>query len=233
MMLRGTEIKAVVFDAYGTLLDVGSLTAACAAVTADPSACVTLWRAKQLEYTFLRSPMGRYVDFWRVTADALDYTVAHLRLAVAPAARERLLEAWLALEPYPDAEATLRRLASRPLAVLSNGSPRMLETALEHAGLRPYRPHVFSVDPLGIYKPAPRVYEEAPRCLGVAPERILFVSGNSWDAAGAASFGLRVAWLNRAGVPFDVLGQQPDWEIRLLRELTDRLDGPRDARGGA
>src|SRR5579884_3646297 len=87
MMLRGTEIKAVVFDAYGTLLDVGSLTAACAAVTADPSACVTLWRAKQLEYTFLRSPMGRYVDFWRVTADALDYTVAHLRLAVAPAAR--------------------------------------------------------------------------------------------------------------------------------------------------
>jgi 2-haloacid dehalogenase len=109
----------------------------------------------------------------------------------------------------------------------------MLETALERTGLRPHLPHVLSVDPLGIYKPAPRVYEEAPHRLGVASGRILFVSGNAWDAAGAASFGLRVAWLNRAGVPFDMLGQQPDWEIHSLYELADGLGGPSDARGGA
>lgn len=127
MTLPGAAVEALVFDAHGTLLDVGSLTAACAEVTADPAACVALWRAKQLEYTCLRSLMGRYVDFWQVTAEALDYTVARLGLAVDPARRERLLDAWLTLEPYPDAAETLQRLAGRPLAVLSNGSPRMLE----------------------------------------------------------------------------------------------------------
>lgn len=223
MPLASTDLDALVFDAYGTLLDIDSLVPACAQVTRDPAACVALWRGKQLEYTFLRALMGRYADFWQVTGEALDYALARLGLTADAATRERLRAAWLELAPYPDAAPTLRRLAGRPLAVLSNGSPHMLEAALAHAGLRAHLTHVLSVDAVRTYKPDPRVYELAPRTLGLPPHRLLFVSGNAWDAAGAASYGLRVAWLNRGGAPFEVLGQQPDWEIATLEALADAL----------
>jgi 2-haloacid dehalogenase len=222
-MLDKDRVEALAFDAYGTLLDIFSVDRACADVTGDPKAFVTLWRAKQLEYTFQRSLMDRYVDFWQVTADALEYTVARLGLDLSMAAREQLLQAWLDLAPFPEVAEALRRLAGRPLAVLSNGSPRMLETVLDRSGLRPLLTHVLSVDDVRVYKPSPRVYELAPRHLGVGPEAIVFVSGNPWDAAGAASFGFRVAWLNRAGLPFDRLGQAPNVEVRDLAELAEML----------
>lgn len=167
--------------------------------------------------------MGRYVDFGQVTADALDYTAARLAVALDPPARQRLLDAWLDLDPYPEAQSALARLAGRPLAVLSNGSPNMLEPVLQRAGLRAHLTHVLSVDEVGLYKPSPRVYELAPRHLGVAADATVFVSGNPWDASGAASFGFRVAWLNRTGVPFDRLGQRPEWEVRDLSELVERV----------
>ena len=222
-MLDNRSVEAIVFDAYGTLLDVYSVERACAEVTPDPTPFVTLWRAKQLEYTFQRSLMERYVDFWQVTVDALDYTAERLGVKLDQAARRRLLESWLDLKPFPEVKEALRRLAGRHLAVLSNGTPSMLQTVLDRAGLRSHLTHVLSVDEVGIYKPSPRVYALAPRHLGVAREATVFVSGNAWDAAGATSFGFRVAWLNRAGLVYDRLGQQPELELSSLTELADAL----------
>ena len=122
-MLDNRPVEAIVFDAYGTLLDVSSVEVACADATAEPRPFATLWRAKQLEYTFQRSLMERYVDFWQVTADALDYTAARLDVPLDRPIRERLLEAWLELRPFAEVKEALRRLGGRPLAVLSNGAP--------------------------------------------------------------------------------------------------------------
>ena len=156
------QVRAAAFDLYGTLLDVRSVEAACAGVAADPVAFTALWRAKQLEYAFLRTLLGRYADFWQVTEDALAHAAARHGLALEPRRRHALTEAWLGLAPFPEVPAALERLAARglPLAVLSNGSPRMLEAALGHAGLRRAFAHVLSVDAVRAYKPVREVYEK-------------------------------------------------------------------------
>ncbi|MGH9040591.1 MAG: haloacid dehalogenase type II, partial [Acidimicrobiia bacterium] len=214
---------ALVFDLYGTLLEIASVGRAAAGVTDEPGAFVDLVRQKQIEYTWLRSLMGRYQDFWVVTGDALDYTLERRGVEVDPAGRERLLAAWLDVAPYPEVPDALARLAPRALAVLSNGSPSMLADGLAAGGLTKAITHVISVHALSTYKPHPTVYALAGRELGLPPERMLFVSSNPWDAAGARSFGLPVAWVNRAGAPFERLGVTPDLVVGDLSELVAAL----------
>jgi len=219
------DVDAVAFDLYGTLLEVASVGRAAAEVTDDPLALVDLWRAKQLEYTWLRSLMGRYEDFWAVTGDALDHALDRLGIAVDDAARSRLLGAWLDVRPYPEVAEALSGLAPRRLAVLSNGNPPMLEAGLVAAGIRDRFEHVLSVDGLGVYKPHPSVYQLALEAFGLPAERILFVSSNSWDASGAKAFGLPVAWVNRTAAPRERLGAPPDLVVGDLAVLSGMVAG--------
>lgn len=212
-------IRGYVFDVYGTLLDPISPAEALREVLPDPSHVVQLWRAKQLEYTWLRGLMGAYVDFWQVTGEALEYATMRHGIALDVAARERIQSAYYRLDAYPDARPGLERLSGRPLAVLSNGSPEMLERALTHAGLRPFFNWVISVDEVRVYKPSPRVYVLGPERIGANAEDLLFVSANPFDVIGAKAFGYQVAWINRAGALLDPLGREPDYQIGSLLEL--------------
>jgi 2-haloacid dehalogenase len=212
-------IRGYVFDAYGTLFDVHSVVEAGRALTADPVALSTLWRQKQLEYTWLRSLMGRYEDFWMVTEAALRYSVRRLGLAATDADLTRLMNAYLTLACFAEVPEALARVAGRPRAILSNGAPRMLAAAVASSRLDGLVEHVISVDRVRIYKPAPAVYALGPSTLGVAAGDLLFVSSNGWDVAGAKAFGYRVAWCNRLGAPEEELGVRADYIISNLLEL--------------
>ena len=214
-------VRAVVFDAYGTLFDVASASErAREALGAKWQPLAELWRAKQLQYTWLRSLMGRHADFWRVTGDALDYAMEALGVVDA-ALRARLMDLYERLGAYPEARPALEALreARLRLAILSNGAPRMLAAAAESAGIAPLLDAVLSVEQVGIYKPSPAVYRLALDHLRLWPAEVLFVSANGWDACGAKAAGLRVAWCNRAGQPAERLGLAPDVEVRTLAEL--------------
>jgi 2-haloacid dehalogenase len=211
-------IRGYVFDAYGTLFDVHSVVEAGAAITADPAALSALWRQKQLEYTWLRSLMGRYEDFWAVTEAALRHAVRRLGLAASEAQLRTLMDSYLHLACFPDVRDPLARLP-HPRAILSNGAPRMLEAVVQSSGLAGELDHVISVDRVRIYKPAPAVYALGPEVLGIAAGELLFVSSNAWDVAGAKAFGYQVAWCNRLGAPEEELGVRADYTIRTLREL--------------
>jgi len=210
---------AYLFDAYGTLFDVHSVVEAGRALTADPLGLSTLWRQKQLEYTWLRSLMGQYEDFWAVTEHALRWALSRLGIAASVPQVAALMDAYLSLTCFPEVEAALARLAPRPLGVLSNGSPRMLEAAVRSSGLGHRLQHVLSVDAVRVYKPSPRVYELGPRALGVPAREILFVSSNAWDVAGAKAFGYRACWCNRARAPMEALGFTPDVEVERLDQI--------------
>ena len=211
-------IRGYVFDAYGTLFDVHSIVDAGAAITPEPAALSLLWRQKQLEYTWLRSLMGRYEDFWAITEAALRYAVRRLDIAAGEAQIQALMNAYLRLACFPDVRDALARLAA-PRAILSNGAPKMLEAAVRSSGLAPLLDHVISVDRVRIYKPAAAVYALGPETLGIQADELLFVSSNAWDVAGAKAFGYRVAWCNRLGAPEEVLGLGADYVIPSLREL--------------
>ncbi len=215
--------RAFVFDAYGTLFDVHSIVEAARAITPDPQALSLLWRQKQLEYTWLRSLMERYEDFWVVTGQALRYALRRLGITATEAQVEALMDAYLTLLPFPEVPSALRALAGTPLAILSNGSPRMLEGAVRSSGLDHVFAHVLSVDAVAVYKPSPRVYALAPQALGVEPGEIVFVSSNGWDVAGAAAFGFRTCWCNRANAPAEELEAPPDYEVDRLDAIPDRL----------
>ena len=212
-------IRGYVFDAYGTLFDVHSVVEAGRAITADPMALSLAWRQKQLEYTWLRSLMRRYEDFWAVTEDSLRWAIARLGLSATEADVRRLMDAYLSLACFPEVPAALAPLAGRPRAILSNGAPRMLAAAVASSGLAKHLDHVLSVDAVKTYKPSPEVYALAPKALGIAAGDLLFVSSNAWDVAGAKSFGYQVAWCNRAAAPAENLGAAPDSEIRSLTDL--------------
>ena len=212
-------IRGFVFDAYGTLFDVHSVVEAGRPLTDDPVALSVLWRQKQLEYTWLRSLMGRYEDFWLVTEAALRYSVKRLGLRADEAALRRLMDAYLTLACFPDVPKALARLAGRPRAILSNGAPRMLAAAVASSGLVAALEHVISVDRVKVYKPAPAVYALGPATLGVPADELMFVSSNAWDVAGAKAAGYRVAWCNRAGAPEEELGVRADWVVSNLAEL--------------
>ncbi len=206
-------LDAMVFDAYGTLYDVHSVARRCE--TRYPGKGMQLsqlWRAKQLEYTWQRSLMQRYVPFSQVTREALDYACAALGLELD----ESLMQEYLKLALFPEVKTTLARLKGKK-AILSNGSPDLLEPLVRNSGLE--FDAVLSVDELKVFKPAPQVYELAVRRLGVAKERIGFVSSNCWDAVGAKSYGLRVYWINRSGAPVERMGLQPDEVLKSLDEI--------------
>ena len=212
---------ACVFDAYGTLFDFTSASRRCReALGGKADALATLWRDKQLDYTWLRSLMGRHADFWQVTGESLDYALAALGIA-GDGLRERLMDAFLNIEAFPDARAMLEALrrARCPAAILSNGSPRMLDAAVRSAGVASLLDHLLSVEDARVYKPDRRVYQLAVDRLGVAPARICFVSSNGWDAAGAASFGFVSVWCNRTGAPRERLPAAPAAEIASLAAL--------------
>jgi 2-haloacid dehalogenase len=212
-------IRGYVFDAYGTLFDVHAVVEAGRALTSDPLALSLAWRQKQLEYTWLRSLMGRYEDFWRVTEDALRWAIARLGLTASEPDVRRLMDAYLSLACFPEVPAALAALAGRPRAILSNGAPAMLAAAVSSSGLAPHLDHVLSVDAVRTYKPSPLVYALAPQAMAIDAGDLLFVSSNAWDVAGAKSFGYQVAWCNRTNAPAENLGVTPDHVIRSLADL--------------
>jgi len=221
-----TGIKACVFDAYGTLFDFAAAARGCRDVLGDDVERLTaLWRDKQLQYTWLRAAQGRHADFWQVTGDALDFALDALGLRHA-GLRDRLMKLYLTLSAFPEVPDMLRRLkaAERVTAILSNGSPAMLEAAVTNAGIGNLLDHVLSVEEARVYKPHPKVYQLAVDRLSKAPNTILFLSSNAWDAYAASAFGLRVAWCNRYAQPRERLPGVPDREIRTIAELPSLLD---------
>ena len=221
------EISALVFDAYGTLFDVHSVARLAESFWPGRGAALSAaWRTKQLEYTWLRSLMGQYEDFNRVTISSLAWAMESMGLAEDERATRALIEEYRRLATFPEVPAALESLSRRcALAILSNGHPEMLEAVVAHNGLRErFRGGVLSVHPARVFKPAPRVYALAEEALGVPRSMMGFVSSNGWDAAGAKSFGFRVVWINRAGTPVERLGVRPDAVVTSLAEIEPQLD---------
>ncbi|HEX3631896.1 MAG TPA: haloacid dehalogenase type II [Casimicrobiaceae bacterium] len=221
---RAHAVDALVFDAYGTLFDVQSV--ASTAETLFPgrgAALAQLWRSKQLEYSWLQSlmqsPTQPREDFAAITAHALSYAAEALALPLPSHARDRMLDAYLDLSPFPDAAPTLEALSPRRRLILSNGTQAMLEPLAAATGLARHLDGILSVDDAGVYKPSPRVYQLAVDALDCPPGRIGFVSSNAWDAIGAKAFGFTVFWINRQGAPLDRHGPPPDRIIGTLADL--------------
>jgi 2-haloacid dehalogenase len=216
------RIAAVLFDAYGTLFDVHSVVQRCDSFWPGKGVPLSqLWRTKQLEYTWQRSLMRRYVPFSTVTREALAFACEALGLELSVVQMEALMSEYFALRCYPDVAGALERLAGLRLGVFSNGSPDMLEPLVKHSGLR--FDAVLSVDEVKVFKPAPETYERAAERMQLPKERIGFVSSNGWDALGAKSFGFTVWWINRQGAPVDRLGLRPDAVLKSLGELPEVL----------
>jgi 2-haloacid dehalogenase len=219
---QGAALATFVFDAYGTLFDVNAAIARhrdAAGPHADRLS--EMWRTKQLEYTWTLSLAGRYVDFWTLTERALDYALARVP-SVAPTLKSPLLEAYLRLDAFADARTTLAELKRRGhrTAILSNGSPRMLDAAVAAAGIGAALDTVLSVESVGVYKPDPRVYTLVTATFKVAPGAVTFVSSNRWDVMGATTFGFRALWINRQGAPDEYAEAAP---VRVLADLTRLL----------
>ena len=222
-------IRACVFDAYGTLFDFASAAARCDDVPADLRASLsTLWRDKQLQYTWLRTLQGDYADFWQVTSDALDFALDSLGIANAPR-HARLMDLYMTLSAFPEVAGVLRQLrqAGFVTAILSNGTPAMLTAAVHAAGIGDLLDAVLSADAVGKYKTHPRVYEYGLRQLGLAAREVSFQSSNAWDAYAASAFGMRVVWCNRHGQREERLPGRPDHVIRSLDELPALLEHAR------
>lgn len=220
-----TGIRACVFDAYGTLFDVHSAVNKYRQRLGDVADQVSLlWRNKQLEYTWLRSLMGHHADFWQVTQDALGFAF-DMHSLEDPELRNDLIEAYLHLDCYPEVPEALSMLKARKfkIAILSNGTPAMLEAAVKNSGIEELIEKNFSVEEVGVFKPDPRVYQIAVDGLNVTPDEIVFQSSNAWDVSGAATFGLRVCWINRFAQKAERLPGHPDVEIKSLIELSDLL----------
>jgi 2-haloacid dehalogenase len=212
--------RAFVFDAYGTLFDVhAAIGRHRAAAGPDADRFSEIWRSKQLEYTWTLTLAGRYVDFWTLTEHALDFAFARFP-SVDRALRPELLDAYWTLDAFADARAGLRGLKARGLstAILSNGSPKMLTAAVDAAGIGGDLDAVLSVDAIRRYKPRPEVYALVTERFGIAPADVVFVSSNRWDVMGAASFGFRTAWINRAKAP-EEYGPAPDAVLGDLNGL--------------
>ncbi len=213
-------LRTLVFDAYGTLFDVHSVQARCEALWPGKGALLSqTWRAKQLEYTWQRSLMGRYAPFSQVTGEALLFSCEFLKLKIDGREKQSLMDQYLNLAPYPEVAAALGNLKGRQLAILTNGSPDMIEPLVKNRGMEKTFDAVLSVDELRTYKPAPQVYQLAVDKLKTPKQEIGFVSSNCWDALGAKSFGFTVYWINRAKAPVDRLGFQPDQIVGSLDEI--------------
>jgi 2-haloacid dehalogenase len=218
---RLDNISACVFDAYGTLFDVNAAAAHCQDELGDKwQPLAEIWRMKQLQYTWLRALMGEHKVFWEVTGDALDFAMASLGLE-DPGLRDRLADLYLQLDAYPEVPEVLARLKAGGVktAILSNGSPDMLQSAVENAGIADVLDAVLSVEQVGVFKPHPTVYQMAEKHFGVAPGEMSFQSSNAWDAHAASHFGFKVVWINRFGQAAERLPGQPDVELKTLDDL--------------
>jgi 2-haloacid dehalogenase len=210
-----------VFDAYGTLFDVHAAIARYRAEAGpDADRFSEIWRTKQLEYTWTLTLAGQYLDFWALTERALDYTFARVP-SVDRALHEKLLNAYLTLDPFPDARAALMQLKNSGLrlAILSNGSPRMLNAVVDASGFAELFESVFSVGAVQMYKPRPEVYALVTDGFRVAPQDVAFVSSNRWDVMGAATFGFHPTWVNRAGMPEEYADRLPERVVQSLAAL--------------
>jgi 2-haloacid dehalogenase len=221
---------AVVFDLYGTLLEIGSLRAAAARVSETPEAFVEAWRQKQLAYASAAAIMGRYEDFDRLTRYALHYVAATFSARLTRDDLDALIDAWQTVDAYEDVVPALTALRARgtPTAVLTNGTRKSARAALDHAGAFALFDAVLSVEDVATYKPDPAVYRMATRRFGAPPERIVFVTSNGWDATGAREFGMAVVWCNRGRVPHETYGRPPSAIINSLAELSGAIDSLSD-----
>ncbi len=215
------SFKAYAFDAYGTLFDVHSAVSRHSEIVGENPARVSeIWRNKQLEYTWVRTGMDRYRDFWQLTADALDFALAAVP-GSDPSCRKTLIDAYLSLDCYeevPDVLGTLKESGVKT-AILSNGSPEMLSAAVNSAGLAELLDHQFSVDEIGVFKTDPATYAMVTDEYGIQPEEVAFQSSNRWDIAGAAAFGFKCHWINRTGQPDEYKDLSPAKIVEDLRGL--------------
>jgi 2-haloacid dehalogenase len=220
--LPNLPIRAVLFDAYGTLFDVHSVIAQCEKTFPGHGAALSqAWRTKQLETTWLRSLGNRYVSFWQITQDALDVVLRQLKLECSPESRTQILNSYFSLNTYAEVHSVLDQLRAKNLitGTLSNGSPEMLNAVLDSANVRDKLDHVISVDPVRRYKPDPLVYQLGVDQTGIPAAQILFVSSNAWDVAGASWFGFQPFWVNRAGASADALDAKPVGEGKTLNDI--------------
>jgi len=223
-------VRALVFDAYGTIFDPFAVkTRAEELFPGNGAALSQLWRAKQLEYTWLRTLMGRYENFWKITEDALVFSCRTLKLSCDEHQRNQLMQVYLTLPAFPEVKPALEKLSSLPLSILSNGTPGMLAPLVAANNMAHFFQNIFSVDSLWMYKPRPEVYQHTVTNLGFPKEAIGFVSSNYWDIAGATSFGFRTYWLNRSAVVADELGITPTAILPNLSSLPAILDTPSGA----
>ena len=212
--------QAFIFDAYGTLFDVHSVIRnSGVGIHGDLEGLSQLWRQKQLEYTWLRALMDRYEDFWYITQAALRSAVQQLSIEATDGDFENLMQAYLVPTAFPEVVSALEALKGLPLAILSNGSPAMLDSAVRYNSLQSYFAEIISVDRVKTYKPSPRVYELGSKTLNLPAAEILFVSSNIWDAAGAKAFGYQVCWCNRSGAAIDDWGFAPDFTVSRLDQI--------------
>jgi 2-haloacid dehalogenase len=219
-----SQVRALVFDAYGTLFDPFAVrTRAEELFPGNGTALSQLWRSKQLEYSWLRTLMGRYENFWKITEDALIFSCRTLKLSCAEHQRKQLMQVYLTLPTFPEVQPSLEKLSHLPLSILSNGTPEMLSPLIAANNMAHFFEHIFSVDSLRIYKPRPEVYQHAATSLGIPKEAIGFISSNFWDIAGATSFGFRTFWLNRHSVAPEELGVTPSVVLGNLAELPRTL----------
>jgi 2-haloacid dehalogenase len=215
--------RAVVFDAYGTLFDVHSVVTRHSGISGDLPALSALWRQRQLEFTWLRSLMERFEDFWNVTKTALRSAVRELHIEASEAQLERMMHDYQFPPAFDDVKPALESLKSKPMAILSNGSTKMLQSAVTHNGLESYFAEIISVDRVRTYKPSPRVYALGAEVLRLPASEILFVSSNSWDGSGAKTFGYRVCWCNRSNADVQFLEGLPDLTVARLDQIAIHL----------
>ena len=221
-------IAGIAFDAYGTLFDVYAVGAEAEELFPGQGPQIAeIWRVAQIDYTRILTLSGRYKDFWQITGDALDFAVAKLELTLTAAQKKQLMDAYAQLTAFDENLEVLNVLKARniPLAILSNGSPDMLDKAITAAGMSGVFDHVLSVDSVKKFKTSPEAYQLAPDAFGAAAGDIVFASSNGWDVCGATWFGFRTFWVNRAGNALENLGVQPEKEGCNLRDLLDFVAG--------
>ena len=223
-MAAASPIRALVFDAYGTLFDPFSVRALAEQLFPGQGAALSqLWRSKQLEYSWLRTLTGRYDNFWKITGDALLFSCRSLGLSCSEMQHRQLMEVYLSLPAFPEVKPALEPLSALPLSILSNGTPEMLAAVVAANGMAHFFAHIFSVDSLQIYKPRPEVYQHAVDNLGLPREAIGFVSSNFWDISGASHFGFQTFWINRSSAVPDELGVTPTGVMRGLSDFPSML----------
>ena len=218
------NIKAIIFDAYGTLFDVNSAAEKCKSKIGDKwENFANYWRKTQLEYTWLRSLMGRHKDFWQITEDSLNKSMKAFKINIEM--KNELLDLYKKLSPYPEVKETLEKLKEKKykLAILSNGTPALLNELVESNNLKNLFDDIFSIEEVKIYKPSSKVYDMPIKKYNIQKEEVAFLSANTWDVSGGGNYGFNSVWLNRNNNIFDNLDYKPLIEIKNLKELNKSL----------